>query len=777
MIKAFRNALRSAAAAAICAVMVFTGAPAGGLAVMCAPNGLDSAVVLFVGSPFALVDNKQRPIAEDDTSVMPVIENGRVLVPLRFISESLAASVDWHAVAQTAVINFKNITIRAEQGKNELTVNGVKYPTDAAIRNIGGRIFAPLRALAEAMGKHAFYDRGLIVISDDSAVFDPVKDRQEIDLLISRLNGLPVLGSKENLIKIAGPASMYDARMYDYGYDSAMALAGEGDVLFDAEVPGSQAPQAQAANDAGADYSTTNVQVAGVDEGDIIKTDGQYIYYLKNNELAVVKAAPADSMKFAGRFSFGDGSFNATEMYVDGNLIVVLGNSYDSIYTRRAFDEVAVDRAWGRSTAKAFIFDSSDKENIVPIRELETEGNLVSSRKIGDALYFVSSQTLYSYVWDGDYVLPACRDTATGDGFEQIGYDRIYYFPNCEAKSYTMVTGVNLKDRDSRANVYTYLGSGESIYVSQSGMYVTEFDYMDQQNTEVYKFSLTAGKITYVAKGSVPGSVLNQFSMDEYRGHFRIATTTFGGRSGRHNNLYVLNGAMATVGRIENIAPGERIYSVRFMGDKGYMVTFETVDPLFVIDLKDPADPKILGALKIPGYSDYLHPYDENHLIGFGKDTYEEKGTAYYMGMKLSLFDVSDVANPIELHQVVIGGRGTDSPVLSNHRALLYDGARGLMAFPVAIHSVEDGGRTYGVFEYQGALVYSISVRDGFREAGRISHLTGDDYLKSGMHYADSDMYIERLVTIGDTIYSASNNMILAHDLNGFAEKGRVSIK
>jgi uncharacterized secreted protein with C-terminal beta-propeller domain len=147
------------------------------------------------------------------------------------------------------------------------------------------------------------------------------------------------------------------------------------------------------------------------------------------------------------------------------------------------------------------------------------------------------------------------------------------------------------------------------------------------------------------------------------------------------------------------------------MGDRGYMVTFKKVDPLFVIDLKDPRSPKILGALKIPGYSDYLHPYDENHIIGFGKDTEEVGNGAFYQGMKIAVFDVTDVTNPIEMFKENIGDRGTDSELLRNHKALLFSKDKNLLAFPVTVMEVKNKNKAdkesifqYGEFAFQGHM-------------------------------------------------------------------------
>ncbi len=202
------------------------------------------------------------------------------------------------------------------------------------------------------------------------------------------------------------------------------------------------------------------------------------------------------------------------------------------------------------------------------------------------------------------------------------------------------------------------------------------------------------------------------------------------------NNVYVLDQNLDIYGRLENLAPGEQIYSARFMGNRCYLVTFKKVDPLFVIDLTDPGQPEVLGELKITGYSDYLHPYDENHVIGIGKEAVaaEEGDFAWYQGVKISLFDVSDVANPKEIAKYEIGDRGTDSPVLNDHKAFLFDRSKNLLVLPVSVAEIDPsqypGGMpswAYGEVVWQGAYVFDISLERGLELRGKITHCDGEE--------------------------------------------------
>lgn len=305
----------------------------------------------------------------------------------------------------------------------------------------------------------------------------------------------------------------------------------------------------------------------------------------------------------------------------------------------------------------------------------------------------------------------------------------------------------------------------------------------DREMTVIHKIGINGMDIQYKGKGLVHGSVLNQFSMDEHQGYFRIATTLGNMWEGDSiNNIYVLNEDMDIVGKLENLAPGEKIYSARFMGDRVYLVTFKKIDPFYVIDLSDVDSPQVLGYLKIPGYSDYLHPYDKNHIIGIGKEAIDasddEIGNrgldfAWYQGLKITIFDVSDVANPKETAKIVVGDRGTDSTALYDHKAFLFDKKRNLLVLPISLAEIDEndyaGGavpaNAYGEMVWQGAYVFDIR-ENSITVRGKVSH---HDELKKLSHAADEPLGAERKDVEGNvwTKVEVGKWKILEKDLHG----------
>ena len=563
--------------------------------------------------------------------------------------------------------------------------------------------------------------------------------------------------------------------------------------------------------DSADEASETNVQVAGVDEADIVKNDLEYIYVLKDNTVKIISAYPAEEMEELDEVTFDDGDFWPTDMYVDGDRLVVLGETYASIYEEangepQPFEEdveVAIDydySYWDWDTlTKVYVFDISDRSDVELMRSVVFEGYYESSRKVDDMVYLVVEryESYYSYEddWDENEILPLYYDSTEGDIETITGCGDVWYYPGVDTTEYLILAAIPVEDSKAEVTEEVILGSSGDVYSSRDNLYVAEYssnydwwgwdDYgSDDEESIIHKFALNEGDIAYEGEGRVPGSVLNQFSMDEQNGYFRVATTIGDVWSGDStNNLYILDEEMNLTGSVEGIAPGEEIYSVRFMGDRAYMVTFKKVDPFFVIDVADPTSPEVLGELKIPGYSDYLHPYGDDYVIGFGKDTVEAEednwwGTpfAWYQGLKIAMFDVSDLENPKELHKVIIGDRGTESELLYTHKALLFDADKGLMALPITLAELPDEvkessseGNEYGDYTWQGAYIYDVSAEDGFQLKGKISHYDEGEIEAEEWWYGGVQD-IERILYIGDILYTVSMDAVQANDMDTLEE-------
>lgn len=604
--------------------------------------------------------------------------------------------------------------------------------------------------------------------SDKEAIVIPLYDMKDIKVSLdskykqykaSAYEGETVVGDASNLKRLSEMSQRQNMVMYDMmpaaKEESVMSMdmgngAGEGD-----------------------SYSSTNVQVEGVDEADIVKTDGEYIYYLKDNQVVIIKA-DKNNMKKMATIGYLESALYPSDIYIDENLLMVVGNAYNA----------------KGSFTKAVIYDVTDKSKPVVKRVLEQEGYYVSSRKNGDNLHIISSHYVYDY-GEGNLV-PKVKDSAVSSDYKEVQPSKIMIYPGYPSQSIIVISSADIK-KNEPSKIASFMGNADNIYMSKNSLYLTyqESPYYimpmvepkiapdvsrpmiwhpipRETQTTIKKFAINNTLITYSAQNKIQGYVLNQFSMDEHNDYFRIAYTSDFSMENKGSSIAVFDKNMNKAGSIDNIAPGERIYSARFMGDRAYMVTFRNVDPFFVMDLKDPKNPKMLGYLKIPGYSDYLHPYDENHIIGFGKDTVEIKGNPYQLGMKISLFDVTDVNNPVEKDIEKIGDRGTESELLHNHKALMYDKSRGLMGFPISVAKVKPdqkqdqwGFPQYGEQVFQGAYIYNVSADKGIDLKGSITHI--EEYNPYMYSYEDN---IQRIIYIGDTIYTLSNSKVVATNLN-----------
>ncbi|MFJ7934200.1 beta-propeller domain-containing protein [Sporosarcina sp. NPDC096371] len=539
------------------------------------------------------------------------------------------------------------------------------------------------------------------------------------------------------------------------------------------------------------DHSTTNNQVEGVDEADIVKTDGDYIYAVADGKVLITDIRNPKSIQKAASIKMEEG-FYPSQLFLRGKTLVVLGEKYEPYKeNENASDSKRLMPVNGMTMVR--LYDVSNPKSPTLIREVGAEGYLNGARKTGDMLYFITNVRPYFWAlekFDGDVLRPSMYDSKGSADAQLIDYKDIAILPGATEPSYSVITAIDLSSPATNKVVTKgYLGSSEQLYMSEKNLYLTATSYDNMPianagatdtmmwnpgtaNTELFKFALKGTSVTFHSSAELEGQLLNQFSMDEHKGHFRVVMTegtTWDDKNPSKNHLFILDENMKLTGSVKGLAKGERIYSARFMGDKAYMVTFRETDPLFVIDVANPAAPKVLGELKIPGFSNYLHPLDDNHLIGFGYETVAEKNpeggepNILTMGMKISLFDITDFANPKEQDTAIIGGRGTYSPIQYDHKALFQHKERNLYGFPVMVYD-ETGKDHYVELQSSGALVYEITPEKGIV-------LKGDLLTKNtrGEQYADWDKEIQRMLYSKDNLYTVSMKEINNYRLDTFA--------
>ncbi|MDD4136644.1 MAG: beta-propeller domain-containing protein [Methanoregula sp.] len=404
----------------------------------------------------------------------------------------------------------------------------------------------------------------------------------------------------------------------------------------------SQAPPAEP----GRKYSATNVQVKDVDEADIVKTDGTYVYVVTGNHLHILKGYPAKGAGIIATLQF---SGTPGSLYVNGDRLVLISTTQKQDDFRQCQPGTCSYTIPVSQKTQVFVYSVKDPAHPALVRGMELDGLYRDSRMIGSMLYFVMNNYLDPY--DSGAGFPAMYDSARGSIEPPV-----YYFERNDREFYlTTIGAVDIRATDTVKAKTFLIGSAGTVYVSPDNLYIAvpaEVNDKTAPSTDLYSFALDNGQLTYSARGTVDGTLLNQFSLDEYGGNLRVATTVQDYHltgNGPSSKVTVLDGRMRALGSVGNLAPTQQIYAARFIGERLYLVTYRETDPLFVIDLADPEHPTVLGELHIPGFSCYLHPCDATHLIGVGKES--TRG-----GLKLALFDVADVHNPLLVSEQKLGG-------------------------------------------------------------------------------------------------------------------------
>lgn len=629
-------------------------------------------IYLHAGSPLILSRNEILPLDSENLDVAATVVNDRTLVPIQPLSEYFNAGINYDSIN-------KNVTVSYAGKKYLFPLNSKKYIRldgktrmeilmDAQTAIINGRTMVPLKVICEdILGRKVNYYDDVIAISANG--IDLEKDSTLIDYVKSKIGSAIKVQSLDQL-----KASISLQNNYN-GITGRSYAAAEQDTA-EAGVLSEEATSAKSIMTDDAGHSVTNTQVQGIDEADIVKTDGSYIYISGRRAVRIVSAKDGNMKDVSSIKLAEDKSVN--EIYIDKGRLVILGTRYERQVSDPVYDSNAKSDAisskmliprYSKNYSFVDIYNISDPQNPVFIKGHEMEGNYNTSRKNGNIVYLITNTYVYQNI------LPVMKDTVAGNQYTPLEIKDVMIMPGHRASGYVVVSAVNIFNND-KTEIEAVTTSGHMIYMNGSSLYLAASDYNGL--TEITKFRINGMNMGYAGSGKVNGYVLNQFSMDEYGGNFRVATT-----GDNDNNLFILDNSLNVCGSVTGLAKGERIYSVRFMEDKGYIVTFRTIDPLFVFDLSDPKNPKVTGELKIPGFSNYLHPVGENKILGVGQDTYEiyrkdSSGKEVVVGtrqggIKLSLFDVSDMGKPKEISNYVLGDSGSYTDLFYDHKAAMFD--------------------------------------------------------------------------------------------------------
>ncbi len=529
-------------------------------------------------------------------------------------------------------------------------------------------------------------------------------------------------------------------------------------------------------------YSQTNNQVEGVNESDIVITDGTYIYIIAMNRFVLINAFSLEII-----YSYSADNLYLQNMYLVDNHVVLMGSEYT--YTESKVAEDYYYRYHYNYGVKVIVLDLTNLADINVSKELYFDQSyLADSRMIDGNLYLIMNNYYLNYGFEDDNFVPVYRDSTVGTEDILLPAANIYYMPNDNySLSYLLIASVNVLD-DAGAEVDAYIGSSYQLYMSENNLYSIVYRYtldevtgMYDYNTYILRFAIVEGKLEYRAMGVVSGSPLNQFSMDEYEGHFRIATTDWAwdneaGTQLITNQLYILDATqideMTIVSRLGGLGkPNERIYAVRFVGDEGYVVTFVNTDPMYKLDLSDPEHPEILGELYEEGVSDYLHPMNDQFMIGVGRVSSNEGGWTHFTGVKVTLYNIEG-DDPVLVDSYFASGEYSYTPVTYDHKMFVYYQPEGADYWLVAIPVFEYGfsGNEYDYHYQQNLYVFKVTF------AGEMELLTKIpvNFENNNYDYYYYD-YLLRGLFIGDFVYTISYRQIKMFDItNEFTQVGVV---
>ena len=599
---------------------------------------------------------------------------------------------------------------------------------------------------------------------------------------------------------------------------------------------GSATGSSSSATPKAANASGTNNQVSGVDEADFIKNDGTYMYVANNGALRIFQAFPGSGAHLVGKLAL-TGDVVKMLLDGDRVLVYTKragasssgSGSYSGGY-RGGYSQAECTYGYsctphsdGTQTALTII-DVSNKAAPAQLREVVQSGSLISARQLGHEVYTVTSEPMginwsrpsyYScsgkplatqraeltlqreaartQVQSATVNMPRASDTQFATDGNTMCSSGVYRSPLGEAEQSLNVLSLDLQPgHEAPVQNASILSAAGHVYASAENLYVavprersasSPYGWYAGREESVlsdihkFKISATEAHVEYTASGLVKGGVLNQFAMDENDGYLRVATS-YGRVPSKevHSTLTVLDqvsNSLVPTGIVDHLAPQEDIRSVRFDGARGYIVTFKKTDPLYVFDLATPSAPRVLGELKIPGFSTYMHMLDSSHLLTIGYDANDHGDFAYFDGVILQIFDVSNPAAPTLAHKHKIGTRGSSSEALTNHLAFNYFAPLSKLAIPMTVCEGGSDGRYGTNMTFSGLMVFGVDAASGFSETGRIAHPStpsgGYNSNGCGNWWENASSEVRRSVFMDNWVYSVSNREIRVSNMSALS--------
>lgn len=480
----------------------------------------------------------------------------------------------------------------------------------------------------------------------------------------------------------------------------------------------------EGSKEGGKDYSTTNLQMEGVDESDIAKIDGSYIYTVEDKYIVITDIRDG-KLKEVTRFLPKDcgASDRVMEIYVDGDQLILVVQCYE---TSLEEDSAFCYEMNGKSTTQIQVYSIVDRKNPEFEGRLIQDGYYNTSRKIGDVVYLFTQYNMTSDVVG--YVEKEYTSVIPKVNGEKVAASEIY-LPESSGESGILVSSLDVNKPDKVLDSKLVISGYAQTYISKDALYLYEEDYDGAMITNIAKFALDEGRISGVAAAAVRGYVRDTFAINASDGYLRVLTTDYSTED-EVNALYILDENMKLTGQLTGIAPGEEIYAARFMGNTGYFVTYRNTDPLFTVDLSDPAKPEIIGELKVTGFSEYLHFWDDTHLLGIGYESDENTGNIE--NIKLSMFNIENPGEVTEEAKLVL--KDVDySEALYDYKSVIISKDKNLIGLVCEDYSGSRTKQTYQIYSYENGT---------FKKQAEIPGINGANYENVRGMYSGNVFYL-----------------------------------